>query len=156
MPKKKQNWFSEFMVLGVFAGVVFVGFIFGAVSLLAPSSSHTASPDEVVETAPTVEEYQGEVGGILIPFVDQVESLDPMLLDDAGQEFVILIKKTHARMLGVIVPASMRDAHMAFVLLLEQWKRAAEGSDGDRKVVQGHTTDVLDEHAWIRNYKSAL
>ncbi len=151
MRRKERQFFSEFTVLGVFTGVVLVGLIFGVVSALVSSPVSPISFDEEIATAPTVEEYQEEVRGILTPFVEQVDSLDPMRLDDAGQEFVILVKKTQNRMLEVIVPSSMRDAHLAFVLLLRQWERAADGSYGDRKVVRSRTTDVLETHSWIGN-----
>lgn len=156
MHRKKRQFFSEFTVLGVFTGVVLVGFFFGAISVLISSPSSPLSFDEEVATAPTVEEYQEEVRGILTPFVEQVDSLDPMRLEDAGQEFAILIKKTQDRMFEVIVPSSMRDAHLAFVLLLQQWGRAADGSYGDRKVVQMRTADVLKTHPWIENYEIDL
>lgn len=156
MGKKESKFFSELTVLGIFAGVAFAGIIFGIVSVLVPPSSLPILFDQEVVTAPTVEEYQGEVRGIMTPVIAQIESLDPARLDDAGEEFVTLIEKTQDRMLDVIVPSSMREAHLSFVLLLQQWGRAADGSYGDRKVVQARTADVLEAHAWIGNYGSGL
>ncbi len=156
MGKKESKFFSEFTVLGIFTGVVFVGIIFGVVSVLLPPSPLPIPFNKEVVIAPTVEEYQSEVRGIMTPVIAQIESLDPTRLDDAGQEFVILIKKTQGRMLDVIVPSSMREAHFSFVLLLQQWGRAADGSYGDRKVVQARTADVLEAHAWIGNYGNDL
>lgn len=150
MGKKESKFFSEFTVLGIFTGVALVGIVFGIVSVLVPLPP--ISFDQELVIAPTVEEYQGEVRGIMTPVIAQIESLDPARLDDAGREFVTLLKKTQGRMLDVIVPSSMREAHLAFVLLLQQWERAADGSNGDRKVVQARTTDVLKAHAWIGNY----
>ena len=136
MHKKERKIFSEFTVLGMFTAVVMLGFLYGGIVLIFPAASPSTIPmQQNLVLAPTVEEYQHEVRGILAPFIGQVRNMNSVDIADAGNEFSDLLLQTQDRLLGVRVPASMRDAHLAFVLLLEQWRRASDGSNADQAEV---------------------
>ena len=52
-------------------------------------------------------------------------------------------------MLCVRVSKDSRDAHLAFVLLLDQWKRALGGSKIDQGEVLKKTSELVSENPWV-------
>ncbi len=154
-PKRKSLFvFNEFTVLFTFGAVGLVMLLFGGIFGVGnldwdDSAKEIAAPEAIVQTAPTTEEYQAEARGAMTPFLQEAvnvrkenfASMDPSMLD--------LATKTQDRMLDVRVPKDSRDAHLAFVLLLDQWKRALGGSKIDQKAVLKKTSQLIAENPWV-------
>lgn len=155
-PKRSSIFvFNEFTILFVFAAVsltmLFFGGLFGVSSLDWDGSAKNSSvPAAVMPPAPTTEAYQAETRGVMTPFLQAAANMkkenfavaaDPAMLD--------LVNKTQERMLTVRVPKDSRDGHLAFVLLLDQWKRALGGSKIDQDAVLKKTPQLTDEYPWV-------
>lgn len=148
---KKKNVGTEFVVLGSFAAVVIVGFFYAAVSIILAAYPETVSqgPLAVQPVAPTAEQYKAQVRDDLHPFFSQAATMKAGDIDSAGPVFRELVVKTQDMLLRLRVPKEYRDNHLSFVLLLDQWKRALDGSKPDRAVVLKKTSTVLDANPWL-------
>jgi len=148
MPTHRHKWLNELAVVAVFFAIVAIGLIYAIFNLdLAPS----ASPGEVVwaPKAPTLDEYRGEARTVLGPFLEQAAVADPDQLVETETVFKSLVDKTQERLLRLRVPAEAREAHLSFVLLLEQWRRALGGSAADQAKVSGMTEKVTAANPWL-------
>lgn len=136
------------IVLGAFVATTLVGLAYGAISGLSHGDIIPPSvPAPVV--APTREEYRTETVGVMADFWEQSARMTREDLRVPDPRFVDIVGKTQERLLRVRVPREERDAHLAFVLLLDQWKRALDGSAADQEKVFEKTEAVLTENPWI-------
>lgn len=157
MRHKKPLWDSELAVLGVFVAVVAVGFTYGLANLIWPDLfarlSGTVSEAQLADSAPSEDAYQAEVRDIMGPFLAQAANVAPDNLADTSGEamrtLATLVQKTQDRLVRVRVPGDYRDAHLAAVLLLEQWKRALAGSKSDQKLVLERTDEAKQAYPWL-------
>jgi hypothetical protein len=109
-----------------------------------------AAGEEATMQAPSVDGYRQEAHDVLSPFVNQALEMDKEELGGSDPLFLELTTRTQERLLRLRVPKEERDSHLTFVLLLDQWKRALEGSSPDRAVVLEGTTRVVAAHPWIQ------
>ncbi len=150
MRKKDQHFFNEFTILGVFVAVALIGLIAAGVSLLAqPRFAPVGVP---TVQAPTSEEYRVEARSVVMPFLSQaaVISANPMP-EGASETMSDLVDLTQERLLGMTVPASERDVHLSMVILLDQWRRALNGTDADLSGVIDRTDGLLKDYPWLGN-----
>lgn len=150
--KKRRVLINEFTILGVFIAVVVFGLLYGV--LLAVTGTlfpdvRGAFPAAQPVVAPTMAEYEVEAREVLAPFFTQALQMAPA--DFAGDTGAMLqlVQKTQDRLLRVRVPKEYQDAHLGFVLLLDQWKRALAGSGPDREVVLQKTKDQAAANQWL-------
>jgi len=148
MRKKKSQLFNEFTILGVFVIIAMAGLIVGAVSI-ATQSQEVRDPEPVV-SGPTASEYRAQASAVFEPFLTQVRIIgDGTLPDGAGSVMSDLVNLTQERLLGMTVPSSERDAHLSMVILLDQWRRAIEGTQMDVAGVVLRTESLLEDYPWI-------
>lgn len=150
--------FSEFLVLEVFFGVAAFGLLSGALFIwvfAAPSSSSSSEKEAAEVAVPVVsamspEEYQVEASGIMAPFVKQASAMTQADVNRGDPAFLALAIQTQDRLLGMErLPKAAQDEHLAFVLLLDKWKRALGGSKADALTVLAKTKQVLSDHDWL-------
>ncbi|KPJ85810.1 hypothetical protein AMJ57_01730 [Parcubacteria bacterium SG8_24] len=150
MPRAHQKiLFGELTVFGVFVVICLSGLIYGSVLVLYPYAGAAEPEESALLEPPTAAGYEMEANEVLLPFLDQfallaeadLGSVDPMLGD--------LVVKTQERLLRMRVPGDYRDTHLSLVLLLDQWKRALDGSLGDQAVVVDRTQELLGEIEWL-------
>jgi len=148
MRKKKSQLFNEFAVLGVFVIVAFAGLIVGAVSIV--TQAQEARNPEPVATAPSASEYRSQARAVFEPFLTQVRIIgEGTLPTGAGAVMSNLVDLTQERLLGMTVPTTERDAHLSMVILLDQWRRAIEGTQTDLAGVVSRTDSLLEDYPWI-------
>jgi hypothetical protein len=70
-------------------------------------------------------------------------------LGAAKYDFIRLSDATKERLMNLRVPADNRDLHMQIILLVDQWKRAAEGSAADAQVVSDRTAQLIVANRWL-------
>ena len=149
MPTHRHKWLNELTVVAVFFAIVAIGLIVTLFSLdLVPESSLQG---DVVQArkAPTVEEYRSEARDVLSPFLEQARMIgsDQAAYDETV--FLGLVDKTQERLLRLIVPVQGQEAHLSFVLLLEQWRRAINGSVSDQAQAPDNTQKVIAANPWL-------
>lgn len=154
--RKKQREFriNEFTIFGAFVAVALFGLVYGAYVVVTGTdgigSIEEELVDEVLPVAPTDDEYRADARDVLAPFVAQSAAMDETVFSGDTGALRQLVEKTQERLLRVRVPASFRTTHLSFILLLDQWKRALDGSSADRDVVLDKTRDLVAENAWIQ------
>jgi len=148
MSLKRLFVFNEFTIVGVFVAVVFVGLVVGLVSAI--SAATPTEPVASVVTAPTLIEYRTEARAVLAPFLSQAETVDSEALTEEAQiALVDLASRTQERLLRIRVPASEREAHLSFVVVLDQWKNALAGTSDDLEGVLDRTALLVQKHRWV-------
>ncbi|MEY4744154.1 MAG: hypothetical protein RL272_99 [Candidatus Parcubacteria bacterium] len=152
--RKKQRFVvNEFTIFGVFIAVAVFGILYGlllAVTGALPTEMPADFPDLQPVVAPTESEYQSEASDVLSPFFRQAAQMQAEDLTGDTGALLQLVQKTQDRLLRVRVPKEYRDAHLSFVLLLDQWKRALAGSAPDRKVVLDKTRELMAANPWLQ------
>ncbi len=143
--------FNEFTVLVVFGvvglGMLLFGGIFGLRDLdLGASEKRVVAPAVV---APTTEAYQKETRDVMTPFLRQAANVQVQNFSADIPSMLELVTKTQELMLRVRVPKDSREAHLSFVLLLDQWKRALAGSKSDQAAVLAKTPELVAAHSWV-------
>lgn len=151
--KKRRLLVNEFTIFGVFIAVAVFGLLYGM--LLAatggvPSAVSQDLPELQPVVAPTMAEYESEAREVLAPFFRQALQTRPEDLTGDTGAMLQLVQKTQDRLLRVRVPKEYRDAHLGFVLLLDQWKRALTGSAPDRAAVLDKTREQGTANAWLQ------
>jgi hypothetical protein len=129
-------------MFGLLAGATFIALF----PQLAEVGAVTA-----VTAAPTSDEYRAQAADVLSPFVSQVSAMAPSDFGRAGTEMTAFAAKTQEALLALRVPGELREAHLSFVLLLDQWKRAlsAAGTEADRAVAVERTRSLLVTYPWL-------
>ncbi len=136
------------IVLGAFAATTLAGLAYGAISGLSRADILPPSvPAPLV--APTQEEYRAETSGVMADFWEQSSRMTRADVKAPDPRFVDIVEKTQERLLRVRVPKDDRDAHLSFVLLLDQWKRALSGSVADQEKVFEKSEAVLTANPWV-------
>lgn len=151
--KKSRLLINEFTIFGVFIAVAVFGLLYGmllAVTSGVPSAVSSDFPEFRPVVAPTMAEYESEAREVLAPFFRQALQMRPEDLTGDTGAMLQLVQKTQDRLLRVRVPKEYRDAHLGFVLLLDQWKRALTGSAPDRDVVLDKTREQGTANAWLQ------
>lgn len=148
MSKKKEHLFNEFTILGAFVVVALSGLIVGSISLIIQANAERDSAPEA--TAPTARDYRAEAKAVITPFLGQAavisQGVFPEGTDTAMSDLVDL---TQERLLGLTVPASEREVHLSMVILLDQWRRALNGTDRDMAGVIARTDKLLIDYPWL-------
>ena len=148
--KKKQRFLvNEFTVFGVFIAIAMAGILYGLVVTMVSKAETAAYVPPPAPKAPTEEQYQAEARDVLTPFLTQTLSIEERDLAAPDPLVLELASKTQERLLRVRVPKQYREAHLVFVLLLDQWKRALSGSHADQEVVIDKTGEVLVSYPWV-------
>jgi len=150
MNKHSHKWFNEMAVVAVFFLVVAAGLFYALFHLEIGPAAPTVNQPLAISSAPTVSAYEHEADTVLAPFLEQAAKVGQAELASGDQDLLDLIGKTQDRLLRMIVPAERKDAHLKFVLLLEQWRRALNGSAADQKQVLASTQQVLADNPWLR------
>ncbi len=146
--KQEKAIFSRFAVVGVFVAVVLVGLGYGLL-IIVLDANLTEPKQSAVLQVPTVIEYRAEAGTVMAPFLGQIETLQMgAITEDAGEAIADLAGRTQDRLLRMRVPSSERDAHLSFVILLDQWKRAVN-VEGDISGVLRRTNELVEKYRWI-------
>ncbi len=147
MKNKHDHWLNQLTVLGVFFAVVLIGLIYGLLNMdLTGLQQPLSAP---VQPAPTVEQYQADAEEILSPFLVQASKMTAADLASADPVLIDLVQKTQERLLRLRVPKEEKEAHLSFVLLLDQWRRALSGSSADQGSVLDNTHAVVSQNAWL-------
>jgi hypothetical protein len=149
MARKPHHWLGgEMIVLGAFAATTLAGLAYGAVSGMTRADLvPPVEPPPLV--APLRDDYRAETVGVMADFWEQSAKMTRADLRDLDPRFVDIITKTQERLLRVRVPREERDAHLSFVLLLDQWKRALDGSVADQEKVFEKSEAVLTANPWV-------
>jgi hypothetical protein len=149
MNAKRNHWLGgEMIVLGAFASAVLVGLAYGVFATVVPRDT-PATEAVPVPVAPTQEEYRTEAVAVMADFWQQSANVTAEGLRNPDPRFVEIVTKTQERLLRVRVPKEDRDAHLTFVLLLDQWKRALNGSTLDQERVFEKSETVRTANPWI-------
>jgi hypothetical protein len=149
MKLKNPFVFNEFTVLGLFAAVVFIGLLIVLVSLFWLRAPLVSTVPSTV-AAPTLIEYRTETRTVVSPFLNQATTVDSEnLSDEARAAMLDLITATQERLLRIRVPGSEREAHLAFVILLDQWSQALGGSAAEVESVLDRTVETVQRYRWI-------
>lgn len=151
--KKSQFKVNEFTVLGAFIAVAIFGLLYGILAV-ALGRVEFRNPGTMPYIEPVValtpEQYEADVREVLAPFIEQARLMQPEDLATDNGTMAQLVQKTQDRLFRVQrLPKEYRDVHLAFVLLLDQWKRALAGSVPDREVVLEKTDALLAENPWL-------
>jgi len=149
MPTHQRKWLSEMTVVAVFFAVIAIGLVYALFHLTASPSPSTLQVVQPPVKAPTLSEYRSETKSVLAPFLAQASAVTPEQLETADPVFKDLVVKTQERLLRILVPAEARQAHLSFVLLLDQWKRALMGSSSDQARVVDMTAKVTSANPWL-------
>jgi len=138
-------------VVAAFFVVIAIGLTYAVFHLQMVPMNTTSVPEALkLPPPPTVEEYQQEVRSVFGPFLQQAVNVNSQNLAAVDSVFTDLVVKTQDRLLRVRVPSkSEQPAHLSFVLLLEQWKRALGGSRADQDQVSRATQEVLAASPWL-------
>lgn len=136
------------IVLGAFAATMLAGLTYGLAMSYAPDEA-VPVVEQPVLVAPTRAEYRAETVGVMADFWEQSARMTRDDVRNVDPRFLEIVTKTQERLLRVRVPKDERDAHLSFVLLLDQWKRALGGSVADQEKVFEKTETVLVEYPWI-------
>lgn len=133
---------SDYALLWFFAIAAAVGVI-GTVSI-----ARRASVPAVV-IAPTVDEYHAAAVAALAPFLEKASAASAA---DFGSgvlsELAPVVDSAQAKLLGLRVPGSEREAHLAFILALERWKRALGGDVASDELAISQLRDALVAYPW--------
>ena len=154
MPKKRRlkrpKWLNGFAFAGLYFLIVAVGLIYGLFRLDVRQAPPGAA-DTVWISQETLQAnaYHRGARSIMTPFLEQaaraartdLSQMDPAMLD--------LTDTTRDRLLRLTVPASAREVHLAFILLLDRWNRALRGSAEDAALVAEETDSLIDANAWL-------
>jgi hypothetical protein len=149
MPTPHKKWPNELTVVAVFFAVIAIGLVYALFHLTVTSAPGGFQAPPAVK-APTLGEYRSETKSVLAPFLAQAAAIRPEQIGPSATVFKDLVVKTQERLLRVRVPAEAREAHLSFVLLLEQWKRALQGSSADQAVVADMTAKVTSANSWLK------
>ena len=142
---------NEYTVFGIFIAIVSLGLLYGGVRVLFSSAVSHVTQNVIMQTPQvlSVQDYKRETRDILIPFLTQAKNIkigenieDPSLI-------LGMIQTTQDRLLRLRVPREFLDTHLSFVLLLDQWKRAMNGSRLDQKIAQEKTQSALKTNPWL-------
>lgn len=141
---------EQLSAAGAFALAGGLTFILGAVALFlllrpAPSLAPSLAPP----APPTSAEYRRDVADAMAPFLTQARRMIAAESVPGSEEAKALAAKTKERLLTMTVPKEDRDAHLALVLLLDQWERAFDGSSPDAAKVGDRTEKVLERYPWL-------
>ena len=152
MRKKKDfTLLNEFTVLGVFVVVALAGLAIGAVSLIMDYQKY--GPPKPIVLAPTAADYRVEARAVVGPFLGQAAVIGQGVSPEGAEELMgELVDMTQERLLGMTVPATERDAHLSMVILLDQWRRALDGTDLDMSGVVSRTDDLLVDYPWLASF----
>jgi hypothetical protein len=146
--KQDKAYFNR--LSGIVILVVIGLFAIGYGSFMVLKSIAPEKEDSLILSPPTVIEYRTEAGSVLEPFLGQVEALSHGdISDDAGSALAELAARTQERLLRMRVPSSERDAHLTFVILLDQWQIAAD-SGGDIVPVLQRTNEAVESYRWVK------
>ncbi|MDD5251668.1 MAG: hypothetical protein PHT12_03460 [Patescibacteria group bacterium] len=150
MRKEKHRVYWRLAGLFVFAAVVLAGLAYGMAHVILSGNGGQGEIAPTI-TAPTVEEYQAAIKPILKPFFEQAVKLSPEDLVQPDPMLVQLEGQTRQSLLGfsMRVPKAATGTHMSFVLLLDKWRRALAGSDGDQATVIDATRQVMADNPWL-------
>ena len=149
---------NEFTVIGAFVLAGTLSLVVGGTALLLLSRQEvftSLTPQLEPRKAPTVAEYRAEARTVLSPFLEQAANMTEEDIGSGDAIVLGLVEKTQERLLNMIVPADERDAHLAFVLLLDQWKRALKGSAADIARVGDSTSGTVDAYPWVLDEPSS-
>ena len=145
----KPNWRSVLLIPAVFMIVVSGAFIWGVYRLTIVDPS--VFLEQPVSTAPSVEDYRASAVKVMEPFFVQIS-----VYDEPGEEITTdrlsseLVLRVQSEMIAMIVPVSEREAHLSFVLLLDQWERVWSVSSLDSKRATLSAQQAIDKYPWIQ------
>lgn len=149
MPSSRHKHPNELTVVAVFFAVIIIGSVYAILNItLAPDAATSQNKAPAVKP-PTLAEYRGEAKVAFGPFLEQAAVFRADQFGAADQVFIDLIDKTQERLLRIRVPAGAREAHLSFVMLLDQWRRAFRGSGADRSLVSDSTSRVIAANPWL-------
>lgn len=156
----KKGFFSEYTVFGVFIAVAAFGLIFGGVltmmggewggggtRIAVEFDEEPVAPPEPI-TAPSVEEYRVGAKAALAVFVSAVGNFENGKV--GGTVTPTIIINAQNDLLNLRVPTGEREAHLNIVLLLDQWKRALQGSPKEVERIQAKTIQDLASYPWLK------
>lgn len=151
--RHQPNWRTIALYPAVFVIVVSGLYLYGMsqARYTSPPRINQSAETTVTVSAPSVSEYRQQVQLGLEPFFALAASYpdnadvspDPILSET--------IRGWQQRLLALRVPSAEREAHLSVVLLLDQWRRALDGSvlDGNRALA---TVDQLvADYPWMIN-----
>lgn len=138
-------------MLWVFLAVSLAGLVFLSDAVLR------AVPTPPQAVAPTDEEYRAEASVIMEPFLAQASAMTAEDFELAEPEALrTLVVTTQERMLRLRVPSDLKDAHLAFVLMLERWHRAFDGDADMRVTAISQLRAEVDAYPWVRGENQNL
>ncbi len=148
--KRHDSWLNEFTVFGTFIAVSFVGFLYvGTMFVFGGKGGFDASGMEMV-TAPTVGAYHEDARSVMEPFFGVAGQLTVDDIDGVREELLTIVETTQGRLIDLRVPSEEREAHLALVLLMEQWKRVLPDADTEQYAEAFvRTQDFVVAHPWI-------
>ncbi len=149
MKKHRNPWVNQLTVLGVFFAVVLVGLIYGLANMDLSGLGSGTNASAPVAPPPTVDEYRSSAEQILSPFLTQASKMTGPDLASPDPVMVDLVQKTQELLLRLKVPKEEKEAHLSFVLLLDQWRRALSGSVADQQSVFDNTHAVISQNPWL-------
>ena len=145
MEKRIHRLQNGLAISAVFFLVVAAGLAYGLFNLDTVATTPGPQPAAVM----TEDQNREEARSILGPFISQASGMSARSVDSVGPIFSDLVAKTQDRLLRLRVPRDARDAHLSFVLLLDRWKRALDGSLSDKNKAIEQTATVLAAHPWL-------
>jgi hypothetical protein len=150
MQKRRDSWRNEFTVFGAFVAVAFLGlFTLGLVAVFGSGASDGLAGAELV-TAPTVAQYRDGARQSMSAFLGAAGQLTLEDIPGVREDLLTIVQTTQDRLIAMRVPSDERDAHLALVLLMEQWKRGLDADDeGKLTAVFLQTQDFIAAHPWI-------
>ncbi|MEY4723585.1 MAG: hypothetical protein RLZZ324_1098 [Candidatus Parcubacteria bacterium] len=146
----KHFHFDELTVLEVFLVVALFGLVAGATFLALFPQLASQSVVSAVQVAPTPEEYRADAAEAMKQFLSQAGNMtDADFGGTAAPIMLELAGKTQTALLALRVPGDLKDAHLAFVLLLDRWKRALSGDVNAQTGLAEKTKQLMATYPWV-------
>jgi hypothetical protein len=147
MKQKISHIMNEFTVVGIFVAIIFIGLLFGMIFTFKSEIGVNLTPQI---NPPTVVDYRTEARSVLEPFLLQIQSIPSgPLSEETATAMVDLIRVTQERLLRMRVPGEERDAHLALVIILDQWKKAVYEDETVLSGVLERTILLLEKYRWL-------
>lgn len=147
---RRPRWLDPFALAGLYFLIVAIGLVYGLFQLQIEEP--LAADREVVMISPEtlqLNTYRRAARDILAPFLEQAVRVEPAAIAELDPAMLDLTTTTRERLLRLTVPASARDTHLAFILMLDRWTRALQGSPDDADLVVDETSQLVTEHTWL-------
>ena len=143
--------------LGLAVAVVFlvVGYLVMNSFIKALVPNLAVSPVAYKPAPPTPYEYQVAAHAAMGPFLAALDARSGQPIPAGDADLLNMIDQAQKGLLSQRLPAEYQEGHLQAILLLDQWRRALQGTEQDRLDARKKTDSFKSSYPWFQRGPSS-